>query len=155
MARLYTCIPFYCMTMYVLCLWLCPLLLSSLLSRAHSRAQQQHVNGVRKRPSCHSSSRGGAAARGAHSTGGADAESEPPSVSPGDTSQRQQHTVAAAGSSCFSSQQELQPHVLWLAHTSTTLQLSAHTQPLSHGQGRERSTSVSGEVHQTNRTSFS
>lgn len=115
--------------------------------------QNQHVNGGRKRQSCHRGAAGGAPSSlwTRHSreppAPHTHPESEPHPVSPSDT----HHPVAAGGSSRSRSHQESQSHSLQhsLTHTAAEVRLPAHTQPLSHGQGREGREGLCGEAHQT------
>lgn len=97
----------------------------------HSR-EQQRVNGVRKRQSCHRGAGGAPGLRSRHSyTPRTHPESESHPDSPSDT----QHPVA--GSSGSRSHKESQSHSLQRLLTHTEVRLSPHTQPLSHDQGRE------------------
>lgn len=116
----------------------------------HSRAQQ-HVNGGRKRQSCHRGAGGAPSLWRDHSrTSRTHTESEPHPVSTSDT----HHPVA--GSSLSRSHEESQSHSLQhsLAHTVAEVRLSPHTQPLSHDQGREGSTGLCREAHQAHRTAL-
>ncbi len=116
----------------------------ALPSWPHSRAQQ-HVNGSRKRQSCHRGAGGAPSPWSRHSRAPhTHPESEPHPVSTSDTHQ------PVAGSSRSRSHKESQPHSLQhsLAHTVAEVRLSPHTQPLSHGQGREGSAGPCREAHQ-------
>ena len=131
--------------------------------------QQQHVNGGRKRQSCHRGAGGAPSSSSSllfffffwsrHSRAAAPPtphnthpEPEPHPVSPSDT----HHPVAASSRS--RSHEESQSHTLQraLTHTVTVtaaeVRLPAHTQPLSHDQGREGSAGLCREAHQTHRT---
>ena len=116
----------------------------------HSRAQQ-HVNGGRKRQSCHRGAGGAPGLRSCHSLAPhTHPESEPHPVPAPDT----HHPVA--GSSHARSHEESQSHSLQhtLAHTVAEVRLPPHTQPLSHGQGREGSSGPCREAHQAHWTAL-
>ena len=106
----------------------------------HSRAQQ-HVNGGRKRQSCHRGAGGAPSLRSCHSRAPhTHPESEPHPVPASNTHQ----PVAGCSHACSHEK----PQSYSLQHTVTEVQLPPHTQPLSHGQGREGSSGPCREAHQ-------
>lgn len=141
---LYMCV---CVFVYVcVCVCVCGTACLTLPfpSWPHSRAQQ-HVNGGRKRQSCHRGAGGAPGLRSCHSRAPhTHPESEPHPVPASDT----HHPVA--GSPHARSHEESQSHSLQhtLAHTVAEVRLPPHTQPLSHGQGREGSSGPCREAHQ-------
>lgn len=124
---------------------------SALPSWPHSRAQQP-VNGGRKQQSCHRGAGGAPDTGSCHSHTRTPTptplhthpESEPHPVSPSDTHR------PVADSSHSGSHKKSQSHTLQrsLAHTAAETRLPAHTQSLSHDQGRERSAGLGRQALQ-------
>lgn len=101
----------------------------------------RHVNGHRKRQSCHRGA-GGAPGPGSCQSHRASARTHPqPEPHPDSPSDARDPAVAAGSSGCGSHAEESQSQPLQrrLTHSAAEVRLPPHTQPLSHDQGREGS----------------